>query len=92
MVLSSQTLLNPYIDKKLARDVAQLGRALASGARGRRFKSCRLDSLTTSRFLGNFDHQRVLWSWGETVLNLKTTTYWMFNPEGGCFFVVKIYN
>ena len=32
-------------DKTANRSVAQLGRALRSGRRGRRFKSCRFDSL-----------------------------------------------
>ena len=36
---------NSAILNKLKRCVAQFGRALRSGRRGRRFKSCRIDSL-----------------------------------------------
>ena len=41
------------------RGVAQFGRALRSGRRGRRFKSCHLDHLNETRFSNIFIEKRV---------------------------------
>ncbi len=43
-----------YFNVQLIRCVAQLGRALRSGRRGRRFKSCRIDSSLKVPVLGAF--------------------------------------
>ena len=76
------------------RCVAQLGRALRSGRRGRRFKSCRIDykKTDTARYLFFYNQNERTGSVTSSVPNARSD-----RPErsvdrrfkGICFFVVK---
>src|ERR1700690_2969919 len=53
------------------RSVAQPGRALALGARRRRFKSCRSDHFSSGRFALAFDYSQVVHIFGDIQMLAK---------------------
>ena len=62
------------------RDVAQLGSALRSGRRGRRFKSCHPDQKTVDTFVS------AVFYFDKKDLNLKKARTVKKNSPGDCFF------